>query len=156
MEEWSFFINRNTKLHWPNNHKMNLHCCNYQVSIWKITYVHFFEKDWKPLICILFLNTPKIVHIVSSPFLGHCYGGIIMEIQKSSLKLLHSTGWLVKTPLLSFLASGVVWDFSNSLRGQSYLVFGSLLCNSTLIVVLATSYPCCLGSYTLFSVSLAL
>ena len=39
-----FPLTINSKMHWHNYHEMDVHCCNCQTSIWKITYVHFFEK----------------------------------------------------------------------------------------------------------------
>lgn len=70
-----------------------------------------------------------------------------MEIQKSSSELWHSTVWLIKknssfpsSPLAQFKIS------ANPSRGQNYLVSDSLLCNSVLVIMLATSNPCSRGS----------
>lgn len=111
-------------------------------------YVHVCEKGWEALIYIHFFNTPQIVYTVSSPFVGHYDGGIVMEIPQSCSVL-----WGSKNSI-AFLTSCTAPDFSKSLKGQYYLVSDSFICNSILIIMLATSNPTGLAALTLFSMRL--
>lgn len=108
-------------------------------------YIHICEKGWEALIYIHFFNTLQIVYTASSPFVDHYDGGIVMEIPQSSSVL-----WGSKNST-AFLTSCTASDFSKSLKGQYYLVSDSFICNSVLIIMLATSNPTGLAAFTLFS-----
>jgi len=93
-----------------------------------------------------FFNNPKIVHTVSSLFLGHYNGGMVVGIQKSSSELWHSTVWLVKIHCFPASSFAQLKTSANPSGGANSLVSDSLLCSSILIIMLASSNPCCLGS----------
>lgn len=86
--------------------RVELHTSLYMKSSVIQIFVSVCSCLWKKLgstNLYTFLNTPKIVHNVNVPLLGHCSGGVVTD-SEVILQLLHSTGWLVKIALPSFLA----------------------------------------------------